>query len=431
MKLLDIALKDMLRSFRSLFAVGMMVVAPLLIAGLIYAAFGGMSQGRPDLPTVRVGLADLDVPPADAPVDLGQTIADMFTDPSVQDWLTVTQYPDELAARAALNRQEVAAVVIVPADFTASFLTETGEQGSPHAPLRAPVRIVQDPTLSIGPLVVRNMISALLEGLSSSKIALEVTTERHTANGLAPDMAAWGPAFAGYQAWYIEFQRAMFHKPDEAALRITPPAAQEEATNAMQQLMGIIMAGQMIFFAFYTGAYSMMSILNEQEEGTLARLFTTPTNRTLILGGKFLAVFFTVILQGLVLMTVARLAFGVHWGHPASVALALVGQVVTASGLGVLLIALVKNTQQGGPVLGGGLTALGMLGGLFTVSVPNMPALFNTLSLFTPHGWVLKSWKLAMAGESPLELLVPFAIALIIGSAMFALGAALFRRRFA
>jgi ABC-2 type transport system permease protein len=80
--------------------------------------------------------------------------------------------------------------------------------------------------------------------------------------------------------------------------------------------MGLTMTGQMIFFAFFTGAYSMMSILREDEEGTLSRLFTTPTDRTQILAGKFVAVFITVILQGLVLMAAGHFAFGVEWGNP-------------------------------------------------------------------------------------------------------------------
>ena len=36
MKILDIAFKDLIRSFRSVFAIGMMVVAPLMLTGLIY-----------------------------------------------------------------------------------------------------------------------------------------------------------------------------------------------------------------------------------------------------------------------------------------------------------------------------------------------------------------------------------------------------------
>jgi len=191
------------------------------------------------------------------------------------------------------------------------------------------------------------------------------------------------------------------------------------------------MAGQMIFFAFYTGAYSMLSILREEEDGTLARLFTTPTNRTVILAGKFLAVFLTVILQGLFLMAFARLAFGVDWGQPQTVALVMVGQVLAAAGLGVALIALMKSTRQAGPVLGGALTALGMLGGLFTASVPNMPAAMTVLANFTPHGWVMQGWKLALAGQPASAVLLPFAVTAAMGLALFAIGARLFQRRFA
>lgn len=191
------------------------------------------------------------------------------------------------------------------------------------------------------------------------------------------------------------------------------------------------MTGMMIFFAFYTGAYSMMSILNEEEEGTLARLFTTPTNRISIMAGKFLSVFLTVVLQGLILMIASHFAFGVHWGTPLNVALALTGQVVAASGLGVLLIAFMKNSRQAGPVLGGALTGLGMLGGLFTAMVPNMPSAFTMLADFTPQGWVMKAWSTALNHQPTSDLFVPFIVTVAMGLVMFAIGALQFRRRLA
>ena len=175
----------------------------------------------------------------------------------------------------------------------------------------------------------------------------------------------------------------------------------------------------------------MMSIIQELEEGTLARLFTTPTDRTSILMGKFTAVFITVILQGLVLMIAGHYAFNIHWGQPIGVAMALTGQVFAATGLGVLLISFVKTTRQGGPVLGGGLTALGMLGGLFTANIPNMPDAFAAMANFTPQGWVIKIWKLVMDGLPAEEILAPFGVLVVMGVLMFAIGATMFRRRFA
>ncbi len=424
MKILDIALKDLLRSFRSLFAVGMMLVAPLLITGLIYIAFSGMGGDEPAMPSVHVGLVNLDAPPADAPIALGAAIVEMFSDESVAEWLTTTAYPDADAARAALDRQEIGAAVVIPANLSAAILS--GERNPD-----ATVRILRDPTLTLGPQVVYNMVAGVLDGVTGGGIAIRVVQERHAARGQAFDPAQIPALIQDYQTWYVEFQRALFHHPETAALRLVAPAATAEPAAPMSQMMALIMVGQMIFFAFYTAAYSMTSILTEQEEGSLARLFTTPTRRTAILAGKFAAVFFTTVIQGVILMLFGSVVFGIQWGRPASVALALTAQVTAAAGLGVLLISLVKNTRQSGPVLGGGLTTFGMLGGLFTVGVQNMPAVFATLSLFTPHGWVLQSWKLALAGQPASALLLPCAIAIGIGAVMFAAGATLFRRRFA
>ena len=425
MKILDIAFKDLTRSFRSMFAIGMMIVAPLMITGLIYFAFGGASNGTSDLPAVKVGIVNLDALPANSAMNasIGQTIHDMFHDESVKSWITAIDCTDEASARAAVDNQTIGMAVIVPPNFTNQLMN--GE----NIP---PIVIVQDPTLTITPNIVHDMIQSVLDGVSGGGIVLQTITEREQANGITPVPAQTLNLLQDYETWYVNFQRNLFHYPDQAALKvITPSSGQTNAANPMQSIMGAIMTGMMIFFAFYTGAYSMMSILREEEEGTLARLFTTPTNRTSIMTGKFLSVFLTVILQGLVLMIASHFAFGVNWGAPLNVTLALTGQVVAASGLGVLLIAFMKNSRQAGPVLGGALSGLGMIGGLFTAAMPNMPSAFTMLASFTPQGWVLKAWGVVLNHQPTSDLLVPFIIAVAMGLVMFAVGTMLFRRRFA
>ncbi len=426
MKVIDIALKDLLRSIRSFFTIGMSVVAPLTITGLIFFAFSGFTGGSNDLPSVKVGIVNADQLPAEAPLEapLGENIRAMFFDESVESWITALDYPDEAAAREALDRQEIGVAVIVPAGFTAGLLA--GKTGPA-------LTLVHDPTLTITPGIVRDMLISFMDGVAGGGIAYQTVFERQQTAGLEPEPAQVSRLLDQYQAWYTRFQRDLFHDPERAALVIQPPAAspKTQTTGGMASMLGLIMAGQMIFFAFFTGAYAMMSILTEQEEGTLARLFTTPTNRTLVLAGKFCAVFLTVVLQGLVMIAAGRFVFKVQWGEPGAVVLALLGQVIAATGLGVLLIAFVKDTRQGGPVLGGGLTALGMLGGLFTVAIPSAPAVLNSLAAFTPQGWVLKAWRAALSGGGASELLLPFAVCLAFGAAMFTVGAVLFRRRFA
>jgi ABC-2 type transport system permease protein len=426
MKILDIAFKDLMRSFRSMFAIGMMVIAPLMLTGLIYFAFGGMSGGDVSMTAIKVGVVNADQLPADSVLEtpIGDNIRSMFFDQSVESWITASDYADEASARTAVDQQEIGVAVIISQNFTERYLS--GEKDTP-------VLIVSDPTLSIGPAVVEDMVTMMVDGVAGGGIALETIMERQQANGIEPDPSQIPSWVQRYGDWYREFQRDLFHHPDKAALVVVAPSAGEaETADPIQKMMGLTMAGQMIFFAFFTGAYSMMSILREDEEGTLARLFTTPTDRTSILTGKFVAVFITVILQGLVLMIAGHYAFGINWGEPAGVALALTGQVVAATGLGVLLIAFVKNTRQGGPVLGGGLTTLGMLGGLFTANIPGgMPEVFNKIGDFIPQGWVLKTWRMVMDGQSSGDLLIPFLVMTAMGIVMFAVGAFMFRRRFA
>ena len=420
MKLIDIALKDLLRSVRSLFAIGMMVVAPLLLTGLIFLAFSGMSGGTTDLPVIRVAVVNLDQPQGD--LALGDLLAEMFFDDSISTWIQATDLPDEASAHAAVNRQEAGAAVIIPPNFSLAALGQDEQ---------AEIITLQDPTLTIGPAVVKNMVSSFIDGVLGGRIALQTTGDRLALQGLALTPISQADLINAYQSWFTEFQRTLYHSPESAlALKSLTKTSNPAANDPFKGIMAKIMAGQMVFFAFFTGAYSMVSILHESEQGTLPRLFTTPTNRTIILGGKFLAVFLTVIIQGLVLITIGRLVFKIEWGQPAAVLLALVGQVLGASGLGVLLISLVKSTKQEGLVMGGALTALGMIGGLFTMGVA-MPKSFQTLTFFTPHGWVIQGWKLAMDSAPLSELALPFLILLAAGVIMFLAGALLFRRRFA
>ena len=62
MNIMDVALKDLKRVFRSVFALIMMFGAPLLIAGLLYFAFGGLASGGDSftLARTRVVIANLD-----------------------------------------------------------------------------------------------------------------------------------------------------------------------------------------------------------------------------------------------------------------------------------------------------------------------------------------------------------------------------------
>ncbi|MEN4043175.1 MAG: ABC transporter permease [Anaerolineaceae bacterium] len=412
MKMIDIALKDLLRSFRSWFAVGMMIVAPLMLTGLIYLAFSGVGGGEnaARLPDIRVAVVNLDQQQPNLP-HLGTMVVDYLQDERMPGWLIVSEMDSEEAARAAIERQEMGVAVIIPRDFSAALLDEDA---------RSAIQVLHDPTLAVAPTVVKSLLQLFVDGVSGVSIALEVVGRQAALT--AQQQAAVAQA---YMQWYTALQQDLNHS-EQPLFTIQAPdgiAQNSDITaNPTQDLLALTMAAQMIFFAFYTGAYSTTSLLEEKENGTLARLFATPTPRSTILAGKFLAVFFTVALQGLVVMGASGLAFGIDWGDPLSAGMVIVGQVMAAAGFGIFLVSLMRSSKQAGPVLGGALTVLGMLGGLFTVAVP-MPAAFETLNLLTPHGWAVRGWRSVLSGASPAEVMLPLVVLLLVGIALFGLGA--------
>jgi ABC-2 type transport system permease protein len=418
MRALDIALKDLKRSFRTVFAVGMMFVAPLLITGLIYLAFGGLMGGEngavADLPRTRVVVVNKDRPVEG--LAAGEMLVTFLQGDTLAALVDLRDSEDEEAARALLDRREADVILLIPRDFSEAVV-------APGA--RTSLILIPDPTLSVGPAIVREIIGQFVDGFAGSKIA------RTVAEAQVPDAPARAAIVDEYVAWAQVWGEAA--GAGDTAVVIQPPVAVEARpqVNPLREMMGNVMAGMLIFFAFFTGAYTAQSILYEAEMGTLARLFTTPTSRTTILGGKLISVIVMVAVQAVVLMLSSGLLFGIRWGEPLSVAMVTLGLIVVASGFGILLMSFVRTTRQAGAVTGGVLTALGMLGGLFTVAVPNLPETFLTATLATPQGWALRGWQLALDRATPGEVLLPMLVMALIGAACFAAGSMLFRRRFA
>ncbi|MGD2207079.1 MAG: ABC transporter permease, partial [Anaerolineae bacterium] len=267
---------------------------------------------------------------------------------------------------------------------------------------------------------------------AGSKITADVVSQQFQARDVTAGGMVVQEAAMDYAAWL----ESSGHDHDAGSqgsmvLQTRSPSAAEEPVSGEAGTVGTIMVAMTIFFTFFMGANAAESIIREDEEGTLERLFTTPTSQAVILGGKFMAVVLTLVVQVVVLLLASGLIFGISWGQPLPVILVTLGLIVVAAGFGVLLMSFIKNTRQTGPVMGGVLTLTGMLGGLFTGGVPNIPEVFDTVRLAMPQGWAMYGWELALKGAGVGEVLAPVAVMLGLGTLFFGIGVILFRKRFA
>lgn len=409
----DLAWHDLKRSFRGAFAPVFMFVLPIMTAGLIYFAFSGlMSEESPQLPIIPVQVVNLDQGAAGMDFAAGEMLVGFLQDESLADLIQLTQSPNEAAARAAVDAQEAAVAVILPADLTRGIVESEAE---------ATVTLYQDPTLSIGPGIVRDLIRQFLDGFSSTSILTQVTADQLSAAGVQPSPQLLQQAAMG-QVAYLE---SLGEAQGIGGLEIIPVKAGQQP-NAMTQLITPIMAGMMVFYCFFTGASTAESILRDDEEGTLSRLFTTPLRRATILGGKYLSVFVHLIVQVTVLLIASALIFGIRWPAAPLLILAVVGLVVAAAGFGVFIISFLTSSKQAGFVMGGVLTITGMFGGVMM----QLPPSFDIVTRFVPQGWAMGLWEAALAG-SLSEMWLPWAVSMGLGLAFFLVGVLMFRRRFA
>ncbi|RPI32332.1 MAG: hypothetical protein EHM70_09215, partial [Chloroflexota bacterium] len=271
MKIFDIALKDLTRSFRSAFALVFMFGIPLLMTGMFSLMFGdGGDNGEGfSLPVTRVVIANLDagspelqdtlanMPLTSEAGSLGEMVAGVLQSEEFSSLMEVSLAQDADSARAAVDSQEAGVALIIPPDFSAQFAALDGQ---------ATIEFYQDPTLTVGPGIVRSVLNQFLDRLSGAKIVVKVALSSSGSN-----YAIIGQVIQGYLA--AQPQADM----NAALIDVRSPNLPAQPKNVLYQILTPIMGGMMIFYALFTGASTAESILIEDEEKTLPRLFTIPT----------------------------------------------------------------------------------------------------------------------------------------------------------
>ena len=422
-KAIDIALKDLSRSFRNAFGLLMMFVTPTLITAILYFAFGSLfrSDGGFDVPLTRVQAVNLDAgSPQWGGFSAGGLLIDFLQDERLSGLLQITEAADETTARSAVDSRAADVAIIIPPNFTAAVVDPNKT---------ADVTLVQDPTLTLGPSIVKGLVSQLVDSFSGTKIAAATVAKQFDQWGIAADPQLFQSIANEYAYWAAAFGE-MRGELAHPALDLQRPPSKAEPKSMGAEVAGLVMVGMMIFFSFFTGATTAGTIINEEENGTLARLFTTPTTLPAILGGKLASVFATVLIQVVILTLLTAAIFGVDWGEPLTVALATLGLVVVTSSFGILLVSFVKNSRQLGSVMGSLLTLAGMVGGLFSAGIPGLPGIFGTIQLLTPQGWALRTWQLTLAGATTGDVALPVAVLLGMSAVFFAIGVFRFSKRF-
>ena len=150
MKSITIALKDLGRAFRSMFALAFMFGVPILMTFLFAFLFGGFSSSDSEftIPKTTVQLVNLDLGSELVPAfefdnqttsSLGEMLVSLLQEDNFSELMSIT-LADETEARAAVDARQAGLAIIIPTGFTNTL---TGISATPVA-----IEFYKDPDLN-------------------------------------------------------------------------------------------------------------------------------------------------------------------------------------------------------------------------------------------------------------------------------------------
>ncbi len=316
------------------------------------------------------------------------------------------------AARKAVDNGDAEVAVIIPADFTSVVY------GSDPA-ATSQVELYENPTAAIGGSIVEGVVGQVLADFNGARAAAAGAVAVRDTGGPSASMVAARAAETFTHAGGVS-----------AGLQVAQRSPKVGKSGTDVSVTGSILSGMMIFFMFFGAANVARTILTEDRDGTMPRLFTTPTRHGMIIAGKFMGVFLTVLVQAIVLLIAGRLIFSIHWGRIDVVILLTVVAAGVAGGLALLVIAFAKTPAQAGAIGSGVYLVLALLGGNFT-GTAQTGSTYAFIQQFTPNGWLLHGWDTAMRGGSVTDIRWQVLVPLGFAVAFFFFAVLKMRRRFA
>jgi ABC-2 type transport system permease protein len=185
-----------------------------------------------------------------------------------------------------------------------------------------------------------------------------------------------------------------------------------------------LVPGFTVMFVFFLINVMARSFIAERELGTMKRLQLAPIPAVAVLVGKTLPFYVCSIVQTGLLFLSGKLLFGMSWGtEPVYLIPVVLSTSAAATGLGLWLATSVKTDQQ---VSAYGTSMVLILGGISGCFIPRawLPDLMKTISLATPHAWALQAFDAVLTPSvvDTVRVLDLCAVLLGFASLFFALG---------
>ncbi|MEW8972131.1 ABC transporter permease [Mesobacillus jeotgali] len=384
-----LALKDTILMARDRKALLTLVLMPILLIGILGAAFGNMmdEEEAPSIKKFKVGIVNHDQG------QLGSVLSQEVFMTGLPELISAKEMTEK-ELDDHLQQQVISVGIIIPQDFSDHIIS--GEESDVH--------VVSIPSASIQSSIVENVVLQFTQAAAVNVIAMEVA----------------GPA--GNSETLPAMSAADYDVVEEVAVE-----QDQKPVGSFQYYA----AGMGVMFLLMTVITGVSAMIDEKEQDVYNRLLVTKLSNQQYLIGKFIGLLFMSSIQFLIIILGTHYLYHVRWGDSITGVL-IVGFafVFSVSGLGVLLGALVKKEKT--------FNAAGMLATQIMAAVGGsmvplyiFPDWVNTVVKVLPNALALQTFLELMsgAGAGKVWLEASILIAIGLGSLLIAFLSLSARRR--
>lgn len=371
-----ITAKDLRQRLRdkSFFLLG--ILTPLALAFVLNLVFGDLSEGELE---ITMGVVDSDGSP------VSNQLAGNLLGLDGAGGIDVTALDSAADPDAALDERTLDAVVVIPAGFGAGVMSAQPPE----------LTLLENPDRPVQASVVESIVDGVTTDIERTRLLAAAGGQL----GVEPGVATPATDVAFTQEW-----------PGGQALDVTSR----------------LMAGMAIMFVFFTVSFGVTTLLEEKENGTLARLLAAPIPHNAILGAKALVSYTLGVLATMILFVTATVLMGAEWGSWLGVLALVLTACLTAVALMAIVAGLAKRSEGAGAVQSIIAVGLALLGGSwFPVSGEGA---LGMLARLTPHFWFLEGLE-DLASASSWTVVWPSVVALGIIAVVAGIPAAMLLRR--
>ncbi|HLP07225.1 MAG TPA: ABC transporter permease [Opitutaceae bacterium] len=416
--------KDFARARRNPLPWLIFLLAPLCVAGLIGFAFGGAAREQ-QIGRLRFALVDEDDTIVSrllrGGVNQGNFGGGRRSDVPLEPLLL-----ERAPALAQLNDNELSAVIIIPKGFSASFL-----EGKKVA-----LELIKNPAESIKPTIIEEGLGILTAGLDGigRNFAPELAAWRDALQADKPDLEQIGPLLteSGHKIRALETflnpPLVGYTKPGAAA---NGPASGDGSKRGTGfNLYGHLLLGMAAMFLLFLGSTGMGDLHREIELRTLARYQTLHVSLAPFLVAKVVFTGLMLVLCAAIILGSGMAVFGVTWHRPLALTGLTLAYAVFVAGLMAVVVAWIPDQRKADPVRSM-LSMLLAFGGGCAFPPEMMPEFFqaHVMPLLPTQWFVATARAVEYGGDASWP--VTAGKLMLVGGALLAAAAAIFRRRFA